>query len=144
VTRFGFSELQAQAILEMRLQRLTGMERDKLEGEYAEVLADRRATSDPRLGRRPDGRGGAELQAVRDRFADPRRTRIVEARSELSMHDLVAEEDQVVTLSHLGYIKRCRPDEWRTQKRGGVGKKGMARARPTSSPRSSSPTPTRC
>ena len=66
-----------------------------------------------------------ELLAMRERFADERRTRIVDARGELSIHDLVAEEDHVVTLSHLGYIKRCSPDEWGMQRRGGHGKKGM-------------------
>ena len=66
-----------------------------------------------------------ELTAVREKYSDERRTRIVEARSALSVRDLVAEEDQVVTLSHRGYIKRVSPSEWKMQKRGGVGKKGM-------------------
>jgi DNA gyrase subunit A len=66
-----------------------------------------------------------ELKEIRERYGDERRTQIVDARGELSIHDLVPQEDQVVTLSHLGYIKRCRSDEWRMQRRGGVGKKGM-------------------
>jgi DNA gyrase subunit A len=66
-----------------------------------------------------------ELILVRDAYSDERRTRIVDARAELTIHDLVAEEDHVVTLSHLGYIKRCSPDEWQMQRRGGMGKKGM-------------------
>jgi DNA gyrase subunit A len=126
MSRFGLSELQANAILEMRLQRLTGLERDKIEAEYAEVLGMIREYeailgSEQRLMDVVTG----ELQAVRDRYADERRTRIVDTRSELSIRDLVAEEDQIVTLSHLGYIKRVDPAEWKTQKRGGVGKKGM-------------------
>ena len=127
VTRFAFSELQAQAILEMRLQRLTGMERQKLEDEYAQVKA---IIQELELILGSEGRlmevVRDELIAVRAQYADPRRTRILDAQGELSMQDLVAEEDQVVTLSHLGYIKRCRTDEWRTQRRGGMGKKGMA------------------
>jgi DNA gyrase subunit A len=126
MTRFGLSELQANAILEMRLQRLTGLERDKIEGEYQEVQAQIRGyeeilSSEQRL----MDVVVSELQAIRDRYADPRKTRIVELRSELSIRDLVAEEDQIVTLSHLGYIKRVDPAEWKTQKRGGMGKKGM-------------------
>jgi DNA gyrase subunit A len=127
VSKLGFSELQAQAILDMRLQRLTGMERLKLEEEYAAVMmqiAELEAIlgSEVRLMEVVK----QELVQVREAFADTRRTRIVEAQSELTMHDLVAEEDQVVTLSHLGYIKRCRMDEWRTQRRGGMGKRGMS------------------
>jgi DNA gyrase subunit A len=126
MARFGLSELQANAILEMRLQRLTGLERDKIEAEYAEVLGMIREYeailgSEQRLMDVVTG----ELQQIRDRYADERRTRIVDTRSELSIRDLVAEEDQIVTLSHLGYIKRVDPAEWKTQKRGGVGKKGM-------------------
>jgi len=124
--RFGLSEVQAQAILDMRLQRLTGLERDKIEEEYNEVLG-RIAGYEEILGSesRLMGVVADELIEVRAKYADPRRTRIVDARSELTMHDLVAEEDQVVTMSHLGYIKRVQPDEWRMQRRGGVGKKGM-------------------
>ncbi len=123
---FGLSEVQAVAILEMRLQRLTGLERDKLEEEYAAVMQ--------RIGELELILGSEdrlmevvkeELTEVRDQFADPRRTRIVDARGELSMLDLVAEEDQVVTISRLGYIKRVQTDEWRMQRRGGTGKKGM-------------------
>ena len=126
VAQFGFTELQAQAILEMRLQRLTGMERDKLQGEYDELQAtigelEAILASEERLIRVVR----SELVEVAEAYGDDRRTRIVEARGELTMHDLVAEEDQIVTLSHLGYIKRCRADEWRMQRRGGFGKKGM-------------------
>jgi DNA gyrase subunit A len=126
IARFQFTEVQANAILELRLQRLTGMERDKIEEEYAE-LQDRIAYFESLLASETLLMGVVrdELLIMRERYADERRTRIVEARGELTMHDLVAEEDQVVTLSHLGYIKRCSPDEWRTQARGGMGKRGM-------------------
>ncbi|MCB9664843.1 MAG: DNA gyrase subunit A [Alphaproteobacteria bacterium] len=127
VTRFGFSEVQAQAILDMRLQRLTGMERQKILDEHTELLA-RIAELEAILGSesRLMSVVKEELIEVRDRFGDVRRTRIEDATGELSMQDLVAEEDQVVTLSHAGYIKRCRTDEWRMQHRGGFGKRGMS------------------
>jgi DNA gyrase subunit A len=126
MTRFGLSEIQATAILEMRLQRLTGLERDKIEEEYSALLAQI-AEYEGILGSevRLMEVVSEELAAVRERYADERRTRIVDAKGELTMHDLVAEEDQVVTISHLGYIKRVSPDEWKMQRRGGVGKKGM-------------------
>ena len=126
MSRFGLSEVQAQAILELRLQRLTGMERARIDEEYAEVMQrigelEHILGSDIRLWEviRED------LEDIRASYGDERRTRIVESRSELSMHDLIAKEDQVVTMSHLGYIKRCSPDEWRMQHRGGTGKRGM-------------------
>ncbi len=124
---FEFSELQAQAILEMRLQRLTGMEREKLEAEAAELQGrieglEEILGSEVRLMEVVK----EELLAVRAQYADPRRTQIEDATDELTVRDLVAEEDQIVTLSHLGYIKRCRSDEWRMQRRGGMGKRGMS------------------
>jgi DNA gyrase subunit A len=123
---FGLSEIQAQAILDMRLQRLTGLERQKIQDEY-EALLERIGYLEGLLASEYKLMGVVkdELLEIRESYADVRRTRIEDARHELTMHDLVAEEDQVVTLSHLGYIKRCRPDEWRTQKRGGMGKRGM-------------------
>lgn len=127
MSTFGLSEVQSDAILEMRLQRLTGLERDKIEEEYAEVM---RRIGELELILSSEDRlmdvVRDELLAVRQQFADARRTTIVEDRGELSMLDLVAEEDQVVTISHLGYIKRVKPDEWRMQRRGGTGKLGMA------------------
>lgn len=124
--RFGLSEIQSNAILEMRLQRLTGLEREKVEEEYRQVLAligelEAIVASEDLLMQVVTD----DLAEMRDKYGDERRTRIVDARGELSMHDLVAEEDQVVTLSHNGYIKRTSPGEWRMQKRGGMGKKGM-------------------
>jgi DNA gyrase subunit A len=127
VSRFAFSELQATAILEMRLARLTGMERQKITDEHAETMR-LIASLEEILG--SEARLMAvvkeELVDLKERFADPRRTRIIDAHGELSMQDLVAQEDQIVTLSHLGYIKRCRIDEWKTQRRGGMGKRGMS------------------
>jgi DNA gyrase subunit A len=127
VSTFGFTEIQAQAILDMRLQRLTGMERLKIEEEYNELQA-RIKELEAILGseERLIGVVRDELIYVRDTYGDERRTRIVDAHSDLTMHDLVAEEDQAVTLSHAGYIKRVRLDEWRTQHRGGTGKRGMS------------------
>ena len=125
--RFGLSEVQANAILEMRLQRLVGMEREKIEEEYAELmqrityLMGVLASEEVLM-----GVVRAELVEVRDAYGDDRRTRIVEDIGELSIHDLVAEEDHVVTVSHLGYIKRCSPDQWQQQARGGMGKRGMS------------------
>ncbi len=126
VAQFGLTEIQAQAILDLRLQRLTGLERDKIEEEYKELLAK----IDWLLSVLGDetilaGVIRSELTAVRDRYADPRRTRIVGASAALSIHDLIAEEEQVVTLSRLGYIKRTSMSEFRMQKRGGMGKTGM-------------------
>ena len=130
MTEIGLSQIQAQAILDMRLQRLTGLEREKIEEEYREILQAiegyEAIMNDETLLMKVVS---DELQQIADQFSgverDPRLTQIVDARGELTIHDLVAEEDQVVTLSHLGYIKRVQPDEWRMQRRGGVGKKGM-------------------
>ena len=126
IERFGLSEIQARAILEMRLQRLTGLEREKIEQEYAEVMA-----TIQRLQAILADEGllmdlvKTELRDVRDRFADERRTEIVESRSELSIYDLIAEEEQVITLSVNGYIKRTSHAEYEEQRRGGMGKRGM-------------------
>jgi DNA gyrase subunit A len=124
--QFGLSEIQSNAILEMRLQRLTGLERDKIEEEYKGVLQligelEAILGSEERM----MGVVSSELIAVRQKYADERRTRIIDAKSEVTVRDLVAEEDQVVCLSHRGYIKRVSPSEWKMQKRGGLGKKGM-------------------
>ena len=125
--KFGLSEIQANAILEMRLQRLTGLERDKIEKEYNEVM-DRIAGLESILASETLLMNVVrdELLVIREKYADERRTRIVDARGDLTIHDLVAEEDQIVTLSHLGYIKRVSMDSWQMQHRGGMGKKGMS------------------
>jgi len=125
-TQFGFTEVQAQAILEMRLQRLVGLERQKLEDEYAELIKQIEWLRSI-LGSEVVLLGviRQELTAIRDRFGDARRTTIVADAGDLSMEDLVAQEDQVVTLSHAGYIKRTPLGEYRMQRRGGAGKTGM-------------------
>ena len=126
ITTFGFSEVQAEAILEMRLQRLTGMERQKLLDEHAELMV-RIARYEEILGSEEELMGvvKSELLEVRAAYGDDRRTILVEDTADLDKRDLVPPEDQVVTVSHLGYIKRTSPDEWRMQRRGGHGKRGM-------------------
>ncbi len=126
VERFGFTLTQAQAILDLRLQRLTGMERDKIEAEYAE-LQERIAWLESLLADADllTGVIKKELLEIKELYADERRTRIVENEGELSIEDLIAEEDQIITLSHLGYIKRTSQSEYHVQHRGGVGRKAM-------------------
>lgn len=127
IERFEFSQPQADAILEMRLSRLTGLERQKLLDEHAELM-ERISRYEAILA--DDfvlmGVVKDELMEVRDKYADPRRTQFIESSADLDKRDLVAAEDQVVTVSHLGYIKRTSPDEWRMQARGGSGKRGMS------------------
>jgi len=124
--RFGLSELQAQAILDMRLAKLTGLERDKLEAEYAELqeaIAHYRAILDDRslvLGIIKE-----ELLELKKRYPDPRRTEIAPALGEFEAEDLIAEEDMVITISHAGYVKRTPLDQYRRQRRGGRGVRGM-------------------
>jgi len=124
--RFGLSDKQAQAILDMRLQRLTGLERDKIKAEYAEVqalIAHLKAIlADEKL---LMGVIVEELEEVRDKYADPRRTEIVDETAELSVEDLITEEDMVVTISNEGYIKRNAVSLYRAQRRGGKGKTAM-------------------
>ena len=125
MSQFGLSELQAQAILEMRLQRLTNMERDKILeehtevlrqiGRYQQILADEHEVAKIIV---------TELGEVRQQYADKRRTEIVDDSTDLSIEDLIAEEDMVVTVSHEGYIKRNPAAEYRAQRRGGRGKIG--------------------
>jgi DNA gyrase subunit A len=126
MTQFGLSQIQAQAILDMQLQRLTGLERQKILDELAELLAtierlrailgSDRLVMEIVIG---------ELKAMREKFADPRRTAIVEDSSDLNMLDLIADEEIAITVSHKGYIKRTSLDEYRFQHRGGVGLIGM-------------------
>jgi DNA gyrase subunit A len=123
---YFLSERQAKAILEMRLSRLTGLEGDKLAKEYGElcdtiarlraILASERLLLDVISG---------ELGEIRERYGDERRTEIVPADGDISMEDLVADEDVVVTVSHAGYIKRVPVSEYREQGRGGRGSRGM-------------------
>lgn len=124
--KFEFSEAQAQAILDMRLQRLTGLEREKLENEYAEL----RATIEYLQGLLSDqGKLDAliveELEDMRERFGDERRSEIIPFTfGEFNIEDLIAEEQMVVTVSHTGYVKRVSYDTYRSQKRGGRGVSG--------------------
>jgi DNA gyrase subunit A len=126
MNRFGFSEVQAQAILDMRLQRLTGLERDKISAEDKELLAYIE-TLEKILADRNELlrviRG--ELEEIRDKYSDARRTVIVRsAAGEFETEDLIPDEKMVVTMTRKGYIKRTELDKYRTQKRGGVGVKG--------------------
>jgi DNA gyrase subunit A len=123
---FGFSQVQAQAILEMQLQRLTGLERQKILDELAELL---------KLIEHLRGILASEtllmqvvvdeLKAIQDRFSDPRRTEIVDAEGEFRVEDLIADEDVAITVTATGYIKRTAITEYRSQRRGGRGRIGM-------------------
>ncbi len=123
---FGLTPTQAQAILDLRLQRLTGMERDKIDADFQTVKAEIERLLEI-LG--DSARLAAvireELFAVKATFAEPRRTRIVEDVGELSIEDLVAEEDQIITVTSRGYIKRTSQAEYEVQRRGGMGRKAM-------------------
>lgn len=124
--RFELSEIQANAILEMRLKRLTGLERDKIENEYNELMAliidlrDILANHSRVVQIIRD-----ELTEVRNRFSDERRTEISDAEIDMQDEDLIPEEDVVITMTTNGYIKRMPTDTYRTQNRGGRGVKGM-------------------
>ena len=123
----GFSELQAQAILEMRLQRLTGLEREKLDAELAALLADiERFRSILGNAKILDGVIKDELSLLRKKFSSPRRTEIIDSYEEVSIEDLIPEEDIVVILSKDGYLRRKSLDEYVPQARGGKGRKGAA------------------
>lgn len=123
--RFCLSEIQAKAILEMRLQRLTGLERDKIRNEYDEVLAKIQRYKEI-LGSREiqDSIIIEETEDIIERYGDERRTEINYNDGEISIEDLIADDDVVVTISHKGYIKRTNIQEYRTQNRGGRGSIG--------------------
>jgi DNA gyrase subunit A len=125
MTRFGLSDIQAQAILDMRLQRLTGLERDKIVDEYNETTALiarlRAILADEREIYKLIAEELAELRRV---YGDPRRTEIVDAGTDISIEDMIVPEDMVVTVSHEGYIKRNPASLYRQQRRGGRGKIG--------------------
>ncbi|MCF8082993.1 MAG: DNA gyrase subunit A [Deltaproteobacteria bacterium] len=128
IQEFEFSDAQAQAILEMRLQRLTGLEREKVNEEYQSLIKDiarfRELLGNPALVLQDIKE---EVKAIREQYGDERRTEILEDAEDLDMEDLIAEEDMVVTISHRGYIKRNPISLYRAQRRGG---KGMTGARP--------------
>ncbi|MBK9313185.1 MAG: DNA gyrase subunit A [Acidobacteria bacterium] len=127
VRQFKFSEIQAQAILDMQLRRLAALERQKIIDEYEEVikliaeleeiLANERALRNVIL---------KELRAVQKDYNDERRTQIVDSGIELTLEDLIADEDVVITLTHSGYVKRTPVTTYRAQRRGGTGRKGMS------------------
>ncbi|MGN6196124.1 MAG: DNA gyrase subunit A [Ginsengibacter sp.] len=125
ISNFSMSEIQAKAVLELRLQRLTGMERDKIREEHAEVmkliaqLKDILADESKRFQIIKD-----ELNEIKEKYGDERKTEITYLADEISMEDLIEEEDVVVTISHFGYIKRTSASEYRQQRRGGRGARG--------------------
>ena len=123
---FGLTQPQAQAILEMRLQRLTGLERDKIEAEYKELQKTiahlRKVLVDEKL---QTSIIKEELLEIQEKFADGRRTEIVDETSEISIEDMIVEEDMAVTISNSGYIKRNAITLYRSQRRGGKGVMGM-------------------
>ncbi|MFC4601311.1 DNA gyrase subunit A [Cohnella hongkongensis] len=126
MTRFGLSHDQAQAILEMRLQRLTGLEREKIEKEYAELLAKiaeyKAILADPQL---VNDIIHEELEEIKQNYGDERRTEITISDEEILDEDLIPRDDVVVTMTHAGYIKRLPVSTYRSQKRGGRGIMGM-------------------
>src|SRR4029079_886605 len=126
MTQFGLSAIQSQAILDMQLQRLTGLERQKILDELAELLKNierlRAILASERLLMQiiVD-----ELKAIREKYGDDRRTEIVDATGEINIEDLIAEEDMAITVSNTGYIKRTAISTYRNQRRGGKGRIGM-------------------
>lgn len=127
IEKFGMSEIQAKAVLELRLQRLTGMERDKIREEHAEImkliahLEEILSNEGLRYQIIKD-----ELLDVQKKFGDERKSEIQYLANEMSIEDLIEEEDVVITISHLGYIKRTSAAEYRAQRRGGRGAKGSS------------------
>lgn len=126
ITTYSLTEIQAQAILDMKLQRLTGLERDKIISEYKETLKE--------IERLKSILGSEalvsqiikeELLEIREKYADERKTEIVEETKEITIEDLITEEEMVITLSHTGYIKRNPLSAYRSQRRGGKGLMGM-------------------
>ncbi|MFP3867659.1 MAG: DNA gyrase subunit A [Desulfobacteraceae bacterium] len=127
VATLELTETQAQAILDMRLQRLTGLERQKIVEEYEKVLADiaryKQILAEERLVYQLIEE---ELTEIKERYGDNRRTEIIPEAADLTLEDLIADEDMVVTISHLGYIKRTPLTIYRSQRRGGKGRMGMS------------------
>jgi len=125
--RFSLSEIQSKAILEMRLQRLTGLERDKIQNEYAEVKALIERLNEI-LNSEPIRMGiiKAELQEIKERYGDARRTLVVHSEDDITMEDMIPNEEMVITISSQGYVKRTSLSEYRTQGRGGIGSKAVS------------------
>ncbi|HEY8422176.1 MAG TPA: DNA gyrase subunit A [Thermoclostridium sp.] len=124
--RFGLSEKQSQAIVDMRLGRLTGLEREKIEEEYNELIEKikwyKDILSKPEL---VDGIIKEELIEIKNKYGDERRTKITRDNDDIEMEDLIDNTDVVITLTHYGYIKRTSLDEYKIQKRGGKGVMGL-------------------
>lgn len=125
ISTFGMSEIQAKAVLELRLQRLTGMERDKIREEHQQVMET--------IKRLKDILGSEELQfnivkeeliEVKEKYGDDRKSEIIYLADDISIEDLIEQEDVIVTISHLGYIKRTPAKDYRQQRRGGRGSRG--------------------
>jgi len=127
MSTFGFTDLQATAIVEMRLRQLTGLEREKLQAEYDEIekfiayCEEVLSSKEKQLQIIKD-----ETMEIKQKYADPRRTQIIPSAEEFNPEDFYADDDEVITISHFGYIKRTPLTEYRTQNRGGVGMKGSA------------------
>ncbi len=125
IERFKLSEIQSKAIVEMRLRQLTGLEQDKLRAEYDDImktitdLKDILSSEDRRMSIIKE-----ELIEIKDKYGDERRSIIEYSASEMSIEDLIPDDEVVVTISHAGYIKRTKLDEYKVQHRGGVGSKG--------------------
>lgn len=123
---FGLSEKQSQAILDMRLKRLTGLERDKLDAEYEELIKEinrfKEILASERL---VNGIIKEEITEIKEKYGDVRRTRILPSSDEINIEELIEEEDVVLTLTHFGYIKRTPEYTYKTQKRGGRGIIGL-------------------
>ena len=125
MNKFGLSEIQAKAILELRLQKLTGLERDKIKAEFNELMEQ--IAYFKRILDEKDLRMAIikeELVEVRDKYGDERRSEIEYAGGDMRIEDMIADEDVVITISHMGYVKRTPLTEYRTQSRGGVGSRG--------------------
>ncbi len=126
ISKFDFSEVQAQAILDMRLQRLTGLERDKLDNELKELkklikyLMDLLASPKMQLEKIIE-----ESTEIKEKYGDKRRTQIIRDEGEIDEEDLIADEEMMVTVTNQGYIKRVPPETYKAQRRGGMGIKGM-------------------
>jgi DNA gyrase subunit A len=126
IERFSFSEIQAQAILDMRLHRLTGLEREKILEELAQVMAQIKRLKEILASEVEILKIiKMELLEVKEKFANPRRTEIIDRTADLTLEDMIVEEDMVVTVSHGGYVKRNAVSLYRAQRRGGKGKTGM-------------------
>ncbi len=125
MSRFSLSEIQAKAILEMRLMRLTGLERDKIQDEFKELMITIEDLKD--ILARPERQRSIlkeEMVEIIETYGDKRRTEITHADGEISIEDMIPNERVVITISNLGYIKRTKADEFRAQSRGGKGSKG--------------------